>query len=104
MVGGDQGRDRVTAGQLYPRVGQRLCAEQGGDAGHQSAGGVRLAVTELAEQVPLGSHDVDAVRLGVLAHGLGDAQNGPITRVKRSLMTARARTWGARQHVGVSAA
>jgi hypothetical protein len=31
-----------------------------------------MAVTELAEQMPLGAHDVDAVRLGVLAHGLGE--------------------------------
>jgi len=36
-------------------------AQQGGDAGDQRAGGARLAVTELAEQVPLGAHDVDAV-------------------------------------------
>jgi hypothetical protein len=72
MVGGDQGLDRVTAGQLYPRVGQRLRAQQGGDAGHQRAGGVRLAVTELAEQAPLGAHDADAVRLRMLKHGLGE--------------------------------
>jgi hypothetical protein len=72
MVGGDHGLDRVTAGQLHPGVGQRLCAEQGSDAGDQRAGGVRLAVTEMAEQVPLGAHDVDAVRLSMLKHGLGE--------------------------------
>jgi hypothetical protein len=72
MVGGNHGLGRVTAGQLNPGVGQRLCAEQGGDAGDQRAGGVRLAVTELAEQVPLGAHDVDAIWLGMIAHGLGE--------------------------------
>jgi hypothetical protein len=29
-------------------------------------------VTELAEQVPLGAHDVDAVRLSMLKHSLGE--------------------------------
>jgi hypothetical protein len=32
---------------------------------------VRQAVTELAEQVPLGPHDIDAARISVLKHGLG---------------------------------
>lgn len=72
VVGGDRGLDRVTAGQLCPRAGQRLCAEQGGNAGHQSAGGVRLAVTELVEQVPVGAHDIDALRLSMPKHGLGE--------------------------------
>jgi len=39
---------------------------------NQRAGGVRLAVTELAEQVPLGAHDFDAVRLSMLKHSLGE--------------------------------
>jgi hypothetical protein len=30
------------------------------------------SVTELDEQVTLGAHDVDAVRLGVLERGLGE--------------------------------
>jgi hypothetical protein len=51
---------------------QSLRAQQGGDAGDQRAGGVRLAVTELAEQVPLGADDVDAVRLSMLKDGLGE--------------------------------
>jgi hypothetical protein len=29
-------------------------------------------VTELAEQVPLGAHDVDAVRLSMPKHSLGE--------------------------------
>jgi hypothetical protein len=33
---------------------------------------VRLAVTELAEQVPLGPHDIDAARVSMLKHGLGE--------------------------------
>jgi hypothetical protein len=33
---------------------------------------VRLTVTDLAEHVPLGAYDVDAVWLGVLAYGLGE--------------------------------
>jgi len=57
-------------------VTQWLRAQQGGDAGDQRAGEVRLAVTELAEEVPLGAHDVDAVRLGMLAHGLGEFGEG----------------------------
>jgi len=32
---------------------------------------VRQAVTELTKQVPLGLHDFDAARIGVLSHGLG---------------------------------
>jgi hypothetical protein len=72
MVSGDRGLDRVAAGQGYLRVAQSLRAQQGGDAGDQRAGGVRLAVTELAEQVPLGAHDFDAVRLSMLKHSLGE--------------------------------
>ena len=72
MVGGDHGLDRVTAGQVYLRVTQRLRAEQGCDTGDQRAGGAWLAVTELAEQMPLGPHDIDAVRLGMLKHSLGE--------------------------------
>jgi len=33
---------------------------------------VRPSVTELAEQVPLGPHYVDAARLSMLKHGLGE--------------------------------
>jgi len=71
MVSGDHGLDRVAAGQVYLRVAQSLRAQQGGDAGDQRTGGARLAVTELAKQVPLGAHDVDAVRLSMLKHSLG---------------------------------
>jgi hypothetical protein len=76
MVSGDHCLDRITARQVYLRVAQWLRAEQGGDAGDQRAGGERLAVTEVAEQVPLGAHDVDAVRLDVFAHGLGEFGEG----------------------------
>jgi hypothetical protein len=72
MVSGDHGLDRDPAGQVYLRVAQGLCAQHGGDAGDQRAGGVRLAVTELAEQVPLGPHDIDAARVSMLKHGLGE--------------------------------
>jgi hypothetical protein len=72
VVSGDHGLHRVTAGQVYLRVTQWPRAQQGGDAGDQRAGGARLAVTELAEQVPLGAHDVDAVRLSMLKHSLGE--------------------------------
>jgi hypothetical protein len=33
---------------------------------------VRQAVTELAEQVPLGPHDIDAAGISVLNHGRGE--------------------------------
>lgn len=72
MVSGDHGLHRVTAGQVYLRVTQLPRAQQGGDTGDQRAGGARLAATELAEQVPLGAHDVDAVRLSMLEHSLGE--------------------------------
>jgi hypothetical protein len=34
---------------------------------------VRPAVTEQAEQVPLGAHDIDAARLSMLEHSPGEA-------------------------------
>jgi hypothetical protein len=72
MLGGDHGLDRVTAGQVYLRVTQRLSAEHAGDAGDQRLGGVRLALTELAEQMLLGPDDVDAARLDKLGDDLGE--------------------------------
>lgn len=49
-----------------------LADNQASRTGDQRAGGVRLAVTELAEQVPLGADDVDAVRLSMLKDSLGE--------------------------------
>jgi hypothetical protein len=59
-------------GQCYLRVVQSPGAQQGGDAGDQRTGRVRLAVTEQAEQVPLGALDIDAARLSMLKHSLGE--------------------------------
>lgn len=42
---------RISRRQVYLGVAQRLGTEEAGDAGDQRLGGVRLAVTELAEQV-----------------------------------------------------
>jgi hypothetical protein len=53
-------------------VAQRLGAKQAGDAGDQRLGGVRLAVSELAQQLLLGPDDVDAARLGKLGDDLGE--------------------------------
>jgi hypothetical protein len=72
MAGGDDGLDRVPAGQVHLGMAQGLRAQQGGDAGDQRGGGVQPSVTELAEQVPLGPHDIDAARLSMLKHGLGE--------------------------------
>jgi hypothetical protein len=72
MIGGDHGLDRGTAGQVYLKVAQRCRAQQRGDAGDQRAGGMRLAATELAEQVALGTQDVDAAGLSMLKHSLGE--------------------------------
>jgi hypothetical protein len=69
---GDHDLDRGTAGQVYLKVAQRLRGKQRGDAGDQRAGGMRLAATELAEQVPLGAHDIYVVRLSMLKHSLGE--------------------------------
>jgi hypothetical protein len=72
MAGGDDGLDRVPAGQVHLGMAQGLRAQQGGDAGDQRGGGARPSVTELAEQVSLGPYDIDAARLSMLKLGLAE--------------------------------
>ena len=76
MLGGYDGLDRVTAGQVHLRVAQWLGAEEAGDAGDQCLGGVWLAVAELAEQVLFRPDVVDAARLGNLSDDLGELEEG----------------------------
>ena len=54
------------------RAAQWFGAEQVGDSGDQPFGGMRQAAAQLAEQVLLGSHDVDAAWLRMLGYGLGE--------------------------------